>query len=179
MIFTEQIIQGIFLIKPEAYEDSRGSFRRTFCNSEFKKNNIDFSVNQGNISENINAYTMRGFHYQRQPYSEAKILTPITGKIYNVVVDLRHSSRTFLKYFSLELSSEKRESLYIPPGCANAFLTMKQNTIIHYYMGDYFKPELYSGFRYNDPFFNIHWPQTVKVISERDNSFPDFNLDLL
>ena len=77
----------------------------------------------------------------------------------------------------MKLSAENRESIHVPSGCANAFLTLESNTTIHYYMGDHFKEETYSGFKYNDPFFNINWPYKIKVISERDNSFPDFDVD--
>lgn len=119
---------------------------------------------------------MRGFHYQKNPSNESKVLTPVSGDLYNVVVDLRPHSSTFLKWVALELSSSRRESLHVPAGCANAFLTMAPDTVVHYYMGDYFRPETYSGFRYNDPAFNIPWSHEIKVISDRDASFPDFSL---
>ena len=79
----------------------------------------------------------------------------------------------------MEVRSSERESLLVPAGCANAFLTINENTIVHYYMGDFFKIATYSGFRYNDPFFNIPWPVEPLVMSERDRDFPDFNLDQL
>jgi len=141
-----------------------------------KENGIEFSVCQGNISENTAQYTLRGFHYQRNPSSESKVLTPVSGGVYNVVIDLRPSSQTFLKSVALEVCSSRRESLHVPAGCANAFLTTTANTVVHYYMGDYFKPESYSGFRYNDPYFNVRWPHAVAVISDRDAAFPDFSL---
>ena len=78
---------------------------------------------------------------------------------------------------ALDICSSNRETLHLPAGCANAFLTMEKNTVIHYYMGDYFKPDSYCGFRYDDPFFNIIWPHSVEVISDRDKSFPDFSLE--
>lgn len=177
MKFVHQSIEGVILIKPDVFEDNRGAFRRTFCVNEFKRNGLDISVYQGNISENTTQYTMRGFHYQKGMSSESKILTPVSGEIYNVLIDLRKTSSTFLKSIALEISSVRRESLHVPAGCANAFLTMKDNTIVHYYMGDFFKPESYSGFRFNDPFFNVQWPHTVLVISERDKTFPNFKFE--
>ena len=176
MNFFNQSIEGLVLIKPEVFKDNRGAFRRNFCAKELKENGIEFSVCQGNISENIAQYTLRGFHYQKNPSSESKVLTPVSGDIYNVVIDLRHSSPTFLKWVALEVSSSRRESLHVPAGCANAFLTTTPNTVVHYYMGDYFKPESYSGFRYNDPYFNVQWPHAPAVISDRDAAFPDFSL---
>jgi len=177
MKFYHQSIEGLILIKPEVFEDNRGAFRRTFCAREMKANGIELSVCQGNISENTDQYTMRGFHYQKNPSSESKILTPVSGQIYNVVIDLRASSSTFLKSISLDISSSRRESLHVPAGCANAFLTMVANTVVHYYMGDYFKPESYCGFRYNDPYFNLQWPHSVVVISDRDRTFSDFSIE--
>jgi dTDP-4-dehydrorhamnose 3,5-epimerase len=176
MKFFNQSIEGLVLIKPEVFEDNRGTFRRTFCSNELKSNGIEFSVCQGNVSENLTQFTMRGFHYQKNPGSESKILTPICGGIYNVVIDLRPNSRTFLKWLAIELLSSRRESLHVPAGCANAFLTIADDTVVHYYMGDYFKSESYSGFRYDDPYFKVQWPHSVAVISDRDSSLPNFYL---
>jgi len=179
MRFIRQPIQGVVLIKPDLFEDNRGSFRRTYCAKELKENGIDLHVRQGNISENTHQYTMRGFHYQKSPSSESKLLTPVSGQIYNVLIDLRSTSSTFLNSIAIELSSSLRETLHVPAGCANAFLTLDANTVVHYYMGDYFKPDSYCGFRYNDPFFNIQWPNKIEVISDRDKTFPDFSLNQL
>jgi len=179
MKILDQFIKGVALIRPDIFKDNRGSFRRTFCARELMENGINISVSQGNISENPRKYTMRGFHYQKEPSGESKILTPICGQIYNVVIDLRPTSSTFLKSIAINLDSSHRESLFVPAGCANAFLTMADNTVVHYYMGDYFKPESYSGFRYNDPFFGVQWPNAVEIISGRDENFPDFSLENL
>jgi dTDP-4-dehydrorhamnose 3,5-epimerase len=179
MKFFKQSIEGLVLLKPEVLEDSRGAFRRNFCAKEFRENGIEFLVCQGNISENSKQYTMRGFHFQKYPGNESKVITPLSGGIYNVVIDLRRSSSTFLKWVSFEVSSARRESLHVPAGCANAFLTTSVNTVVQYYMGDYFKPESYAGFRYNDPYFDVQWPYDPAVISDRDASFPDFSLDIL
>lgn len=175
MKFAHQKIDGLVLIAPEIFTDNRGAFRRNFCAKELKEYGLGFTVCQGNISENTSARTMRGFHYQKNPSSEAKILTPVSGAIHNVVIDLRPSSSTFLKSVALEISSSRRESLHVPSGCANAFLTLEAHTVVQYYMGDFFKPETYAGFRYNDPYFAIEWPHAVSVISERDATFPDFS----
>jgi dTDP-4-dehydrorhamnose 3,5-epimerase len=174
MRFDEQSLPGVVLLVPEVFTDDRGAFRRNFCTRLLAENGIDFTVCQGNISENPTRYTMRGFHYQKSPSSESKILTPVSGSLYNVVVDLRASSPTYLQWAAFNLSAERRESLHVPAGCANAFLTIDMNTVVHYYMGDYFRPETYAGFRYNDPRFSVEWPHEPLVISDRDASFPDF-----
>jgi dTDP-4-dehydrorhamnose 3,5-epimerase len=176
MNFIPQHIEGVVLINADVHVDDRGSFRRTFCAEEMKMAGINIVACQGNISENTKKYTMRGFHYQKGPSSEAKLITPISGRIYNVLIDLRPSSKTYLKSFAKELNSTLKESIYVPAGCANAFLTLDDNTNVHYYMGDFFKPESYCGFKYNDPYFNIFWPHPVKVISDKDKTFPDFSV---
>lgn len=174
MKFIAQAIPDLFLITPDLHEDERGVFRRSFCKDEFAKQGINFSVEQGNISENFKKHTMRGFHYQVSPSNESKVISCISGALYNVVLDLRKDSEMYQKWVVLEVSADKRESMHIPAGCANAFLTMKDNTIVHYYMGDSFSPNTYRGFRYNDPKFSVKWPCEPKVISEKDLNFPDF-----
>ena len=174
MKFISQLISDVYLIQPALHEDERGVFRRSFCAEEFKINGIKFDVKQGNISENFNKHTLRGFHYQVSPSSESKIISCATGSLYNVVLDLRKESGTFKQWVALEISSNIKESIYVPAGCANAFLTMDDNTIVHYYMGDSFSPNTYKGIRYNDPMFSVTWPCEPKVISDKDLNFPDF-----
>lgn len=178
MIFEKQKLEGVYLMRAQLLGDERGLFRRHYCENELKAYGIDFSVKQGNISENARRLTLRGFHYQVAPSKEAKIISCITGSIYNVVIDLRKESSTFLQWQSFDMSDSGRESLYIPVGCANTFLTLEDNTRIHYYMNDFFSTES-LGFRYNDPFFNIPWPLEPAVISDRDKNFPDFRIDSL
>jgi len=175
MKFVSQEIDKLFLIYPDLYEDERGVFRRSYCKNEFLQYGIDFDVMQGNISENFKKHTMRGFHYQIPPSNESKVLSCISGSLYNVVIDLRKESKTYQKWIVLEVSALKKESIYVPAGCANAFLTMDDNTIVHYYMGDSFSPNTYRGFRYNDSMFSVKWPCEPAVISEKDLNFPDYS----
>lgn len=174
MKFVSQKISGHFLIVPDLHQDERGVFRRSYCKDEFAQQGIDFNVKQGNISENFKKHTLRGFHYQLSPSNESKIITCVTGALYNVVLDLRKQSSTYKQWVAHEISSDKRESLYVPSGCANAFLTMESNTIVHYYMGDLFSPNTYSGIRYNDPEFAVEWPCEPEIITEKDLNLPDF-----
>ena len=166
-------IKDLTLINNESFKDDRGAFSRIFCLKEFKK--FKFNVAQGNLSFNEKKYTMRGFHYQKGMSSEKKILTPVKGKIFNIVIDLRKKSNSFLKYEKVILSSSNYQSLYVPEGCANAYLTLENDTIVHYYMGNFYNKNSYSGFRYNDKFFKIDWPFKPKVISQKDNEYEDFN----
>jgi dTDP-4-dehydrorhamnose 3,5-epimerase len=174
MIFTPQKISDLFLISPDLHSDDRGVFRRSFCKVELEKNGIYFNVMQGNISENFSEHTLRGFHYQAFPSNESKIISCITGSLHNIVLDLRRESSTYKKWIALEINSSKRQSIYVPAGCANAFLTLENNTIVHYYMNDYYNPNTYKGLRFNDPFFSFKWPYEPKIISEKDLNIPDF-----
>ena len=177
MRFIKQSIKDLRLILPELHEYDRGIFRRSFCKSELLSEGVDFEVKQGNISQNFKKHTMRGFHYQVAPSEESKIITCVTGALYNVVLDLRKDSETYSEWVALNISSVDKESIYVPAGCANAFLTMEDNTVVHYYMGDSFSPNSYKGIRYNDPKFKFVWPVEPKVISERDLNFKDFTDD--
>jgi dTDP-4-dehydrorhamnose 3,5-epimerase len=179
MKFTPLTIEGAYLIEPEVFKDERGTFRRNFCLDELSKIDNTFKVCQGNISENLCKNTMRGFHYQRSPSSESKVITPITGAIFNVIIDLRKHSKTFLKIEKIEVFSSKYQTVLVPSGCANAFLTLERNTFVQYYMGDFFKPDSYRGFRYDDPYFKIKWPHEVRIISKRDLMLPPFTIDEL
>ena len=174
MKFINQKIDGFYLIKPTLHQDERGVFRRSFCEDEFASHGIKFNVKQGNISENFKKHTLRGFHYQISPSKESKIISCITGSLFNVVIDLREGSKTYHEWISLEISANKKESIYVPPGCANAFLTLSDNTIVHYYMGDSFSPDSYRGIRYNDPMFSVKWPFQPKIISDQDLTILDY-----
>jgi len=174
MKFLKQKINDLYLIKHDLHQDERGVFRRSFCEDEFTKYGIDFKVKQGNISENYKKHTLRGFHYQIFPSNESKVISCVTGSLYNVVIDLREDSKTYHEWVALEISSINKESIYVPAGCANAFLTMSENTIVHYYMGDSFSPDTYHGIRYNDPMFLVDWPCEPKIISEKDLNIPDY-----
>jgi len=174
MIFHKQKINGVFIIEPEPYFDERGILRRHFCQREFNEQGIAIDVKQCNISENKKLHTLRGFHYQLPPYGENKILSCIKGAIFDVVIDLREDSDSYLKWESFELTEENRLSLYLPKGCANAYLTLQDNTWIFYFHSEYYSPLAEAGIRYNDPLFNIGWPAEPKIISKKDLEIPNF-----
>lgn len=175
MTFTELGLAGVWLIEPVVFADERGVFRRHFCAEEYAAHGLAPAALQGNISENTHTGTLRGFHYQTGRFAEAKTLSCLTGAIFDIVVDLRPESPTFMQWISVEISAADRRSLHVPAGCANAWLTTAPNTIIHYYMSEMYSPESYRGFRYNDPAFGFHWPSEPRVISEKDRTFPDFD----
>jgi dTDP-4-dehydrorhamnose 3,5-epimerase len=174
MKFEEQKIPGTFLISPTPYRDDRGVFRRHFCAEEFSKRNIVFRINQANLSENPFRGTLRGFHMQKPPFSEGKTLSCLVGEIYDIIVDLRPDSPTFMQWVSFYLSAEKRQSIHIPPGCANAFLTLDDNVTVHYYCSESYNPSAEIGVRWDDPQFRFEWPIKPTLISIKDSSIPDF-----
>jgi len=174
MIFVEQKIKGVWIINPTPFEDGRGLFRRHFCNEEFLKNNIEINISQSNVSENKYKKTLRGFHYQLAPNQEAKTLSCFKGSIFDVIVDLRKDSSTYKKWISAELTEKNRSMIHVPKGCANAFMTLNDDSIIHYYCSDPYAPESEKGIRYNDPSFDFIWPYEPKLISQKDLNHPDY-----
>ena len=174
MKFHEQKLLGVYIIEPDSFTDDRGVFRRHFCDREFAERSIVTDVRQSNVSENRYAHTLRGFHYQISPYGEGKTLSCLKGSIYDIIVDVRPQSPTYMQWISIELNEENRYSIHIAPGCANAFLTMEDNCLIHYYCSQPYTPEAERGIQYNDPAFKFEWPTEPAVISEKDLSHPDY-----
>jgi dTDP-4-dehydrorhamnose 3,5-epimerase len=174
MKFHKQTIEGVFLVEPAPFKDERGVFRRHFCAQEFAAAGIASNVAQANVSENTHAWTLRGFHYQLRPHGEGKTLSCLRGSIYDIVVDLRPESPTYKKWLSFELNDANRLSVHIPPGCANAFLTMVDGVLVQYYCSYSYTPAAERGVRYNDPLFGFTWPQPPRFISDKDKSHPDY-----
>jgi dTDP-4-dehydrorhamnose 3,5-epimerase len=174
MKFSEQKLPGVFLLEPEPFSDDRGMLRRHYCAREFEVSGIRFDVKQCNISENHQRHTLRGFHYQTQPFAESKILSCMRGSIYDIIVDLRSSSSTYLKWISIELSASNRLALLVPAGCANAWITLEDGTWIFYYHSEFYRPDAERGLRYNQPLFEFQWPAEPEVISKKDLTHPDY-----
>ena len=179
MKFTEQKIEGVYLIKPEPYQDERGMLRRHFCEREFQAKNLMTNIRQSNVSENKRKHTLRGFHFQLPPRGENKVISCIKGSIYDIVVDLRRKSNTYLQWKFFELTEENRLSIYVPVGCANAYLTLTDNTWILYYHSEFYSPGDEGSIRYNDPYFNFEWPVEPKVISDKDLNISDYKPNLV
>lgn len=177
MKFHPQALHGVFIIEPDVHADERGAFRRHYCRHELMAAGIDFDAVQGNVSENLKAYTLRGFHYSKLPSREDKILSCFSGSAWNVTIDVRFNSPTFKQKMAFEISSADRKSIFIPAGCANAFLTLSDNTVFHYYMGEYYGVASDSGFRFDDPQFSVDWPSVPKVMSKKDSELGNFSLD--
>ncbi|HCE45341.1 MAG TPA: dTDP-4-dehydrorhamnose 3,5-epimerase [Lentisphaeria bacterium] len=177
MIFKEQKIKGVFLIEHEPFSDHRGKLERHFCAKEYEDAGINPRICQTNLSYNTCKGTLRGFHYQKPPNAECKTISCLKGEIYDIVVDLRGDSKTFMQWQSFTLGESQQSSLYLPGGCANAFLTIKDETVVLYYMSEFYAPDSYCGLRYDDPIFRFRWPENPAVLSEKDRNYPDFNRD--
>ncbi len=119
--------KNLLVIYKKPFKDKRGFFVRDFCSNELKK--LNFRIKQVNISYNKKKYTLRGFHYQNKPYAESKIISCISGEIFNVCIDLRKKSDTYLKIFKKRLSDKVYQSLHVPAGFANAYLTLKHRNV--------------------------------------------------
>lgn len=174
MIFTSTKLSGVFEVCIEPIRDERGFFARSWCRHEFERQDLLDLTAQSNISFNQKKGTLRGMHFQALPHPEAKLVRCTRGAIFDVALDLRPESSTFKDWIGVELSAEKRNALYIPPGCAHGFLTLEDDTEVFYQMSEFFVPELSRGVRWDDPAFKIDWPSQPVVLSERDRTYPDF-----
>jgi len=174
LIFMPLQVTGACILEPELFEDARGCFARTFCRNEFAAHGLVADYPQCSTSFNRRRGTLRGMHYQKAPHAEAKIVRVTAGSVFDVALDLRPGSSTYLKWSSAELTAENRRAFYIPPGCAHGFITLQDNTEMLYYMSEPFMAEYYCGARYNDPAFGIKWPFAPEIINPRDASYKDF-----
>ena len=174
MKFKKNLIAGSYTIFPHTFRDKRGIFTRNFCKKKYKSKKIIFNIKQTNTSFNKHKGTLRGFHFQTNTKYDDKIISCITGSICNVTIDLRKNSKTYLKKQKIIISSKNKNSLLIPSGCANAFLTLEENTTINYFMNTFYLPKNSKGIRFDDSFFQVKWPLKPKVISKRDKNFPKF-----
>lgn len=174
MIFEEQEIKGLYLVKHEHIRDIRGYFSRSFCVNEYSEYELNATIVQCNTSYNKNKGTLRGLHFQHRPHQEVKIVRCIQGKIFDVVIDLRIGSPTYGNWKSFELSSENETMLYIPEGFAHGFQTLVDSSTVFYQVSEFYKPDYEAGIKWNDPYFDIKWPINNPIISDKDDSWPRF-----
>ena len=173
MIFTELSLPGVFLIEVERHPDERGFFARTFCSAEFEEQGLNPAIAQCSISFNVRCGTLRGMHYQAQPYGESKLVRCTRGAIYDVAVDVRPDSATYCRWAAVELTGDNGRLLYIPNGVAHGFETLEDCSEVFYQISRPYEPQAARGVRWDDPAFGIRWPIPPQVISERDRSYPN------
>jgi dTDP-4-dehydrorhamnose 3,5-epimerase len=174
MIFTEQKLKGVWVVESRMIPDERGFFARTWCVKEFAARDLNPRLVQCSISYNVKKGTLRGMHYQAVPYAETKLVRCTKGAIFDVVIDLRPASPTYCQWAAFELSADNYRGLYIPEGFAHGFQTLVDDTVVFYQMSEFHHPEYARGVRWDDPAFNIAWPQAERTISARDRQFEDF-----
>jgi len=169
----ETPLQGAFIIEPNAFVDHRGFFARIFCVDELKEYGLACTIVQANHSKSIGIGTIRGLHYQRPPHAETKIIKCIKGRIFDVIVDVRKNSPTFLKWFGAELTAENKKMVYVPEGFAHGFQALEEEVEIIYLVTNFYSPDAEQGVHFNDPKIKIKWPITQKIItSEKDQKIP-------
>jgi len=176
MIFLETKLKGALIIEPERLEDQRGFFARVWCQKEFEAYGLNPTVAQINISFNKNRGTIRGLHYQTAPNEEEKLIRCTKGAIYDVIIDLRPDSTTYMDWIGVELTADNRKMLYVPEAFAHGYQSLTDDTEIFYPVSQFYSPEYAQGVRWNDPIFGIMWPEAGNlVISEQDKNWPDYS----
>ncbi len=172
MIFTETELQGAYIIDLEEKHDQRGFFARTFCAKELEAHGLKPVVAQCNLSFNYKKGTLRGMHYQIAPATETKIVRCVKGAIYDVIIDMRPESPTYLQHIGVELTADNHRALYIPEMFAHGYQALTDGCEVMYMVGEFYTPGKEKGLRYDDPFFNIQWPLEATEMSEKDTNWP-------
>jgi dTDP-4-dehydrorhamnose 3,5-epimerase len=170
--FIETPLAGLYVVEIEPHNDDRGFFARGFCVREFQAHHLEQAVVQCNISFNEKAGTLRGLHFQAAPYQEAKLVCCTQGAIYDVAIDIRPDSSTYLRWYATELTSKNRRMLYIPKGFAHGFQTLVDGSEVFYLMFELYHPECARGLRWDDPKLGITWPLANQIISDKDRMHP-------
>lgn len=172
MKFTPLKVRDAFRVDLDPKRDDRGHFARWWCEDEFAAHGIGFRAVQANTGVSPLAGTLRGLHFQSAPEAEAKYARCTRGAAFDVVVDLRPDSPTYLQWDATELRAETGAGLYAPPGCAHGYLTLEADTELHYLTSARYAAALAGGVRYDDPVLAIQWPRDVALVSERDRTWP-------
>jgi len=170
--FVPTQLPGAFIVEIEPRADDRGFFGRSFCVREFQSQGIPLSIVQSNVAFTHRAGTVRGLHYQVPPSLETKLMRCTRGAIYDVIVDMRPESPTYLKYLGVELTAENRRALFVPALFAHGYQSLKDESEVTYLVSQFYEPALERGMRYDDPAVGIQWPQPVTVVSDKDVSWP-------
>jgi dTDP-4-dehydrorhamnose 3,5-epimerase len=177
MKFTETNIEGAYKIQVEKFSDDRGFFGRGYCEKEFLNQGITMQIAQANIGYSKKKNTIRGLHYQLEPYAEDKLVRCVRGSLLDVAVDLRESSPTYGKSIEIELTEDESSLVFIPAGCAHGYQTLTDDTEIFYMVSAFYSPEHERGIRWNDPAIDVKWREIHNVIiSDKDKNWPDFKI---
>lgn len=172
------LIKGAFEIISKPNQDERGYFLNLFrsYDNTFKNFSENFVISQINLSHNLKVGTLRGLHYQKKPFEEAKFIRCIKGKVWDVIVDLREESETFLKWYAVELSEKVNNGVFIPKGCAHGFQVIEKESQLLYFHSGKWVPEAEKGIKWDDKTLQINWPLKPSIISSRDSNLPYLSL---
>ena len=175
MKFTKTSIEGLVIIDPTVFGDNRGYFLESYNEKEFKEVIGKVSFVQDNESKSSKG-VLRGLHYQKSPFAQAKLVRCIEGKVLDVAVDIRKNSKTYGQHFTTELSGENKKQVFIPRGFAHGFLVLSESAIFAYKVDNTYAPEYNAGIRWNDPIVNIQWglSESEVLVSEKDAQLPFF-----
>ncbi len=171
MIFQETELRGAYIIDPEPHEDIRGIFARTFCAREFSDHGLVSQFVQCSVSASRLQGTLRGMHYQLPPACEVKLVRCTAGALYDVIIDLRPDSPTYLKHIGVQLTARNRRAVYVPEMFAHGLQTLEPDTEVFYQISQYFSPAHATGLRFDDPRLGIAWPLPIASISEKDRQW--------
>lgn len=169
MEFVATPIIGVFTVRHEIRSDFRGCFKRQYCEREFAEAGLNTRWVQVNHSVTLGSGSIRGMHFQRPPAAEAKLVSCPVGKAFDVAIDLRAGSPTFLKWAAVEV--DEATSFYIPEGCAHGFQALADEVHLIYLHSDFYEPAMEEGIRFDDPAIAIQWPLPARTVSDRDQSF--------
>ncbi|MBA4322204.1 MAG: dTDP-4-dehydrorhamnose 3,5-epimerase [Odoribacter sp.] len=176
MKITETGFHGLLIIEPFVHADSRGYFMESYNNDTFRKAGISFIPVQDNESRSVKG-VIRGLHYQLRPFDQAKLIRVIEGSIFDVALDIRKTSKTFGKWFGIDLDSENKKQLFIPKGFAHGFSVRSDFAVIQYKCDNLYRPGSERGISVNDPALGIDWKTDISkaIISEKDSAGPYFH----
>jgi len=172
MKFAETRLDGAYIVEPEPREDTRGFFARTFCAREFGEKGLADGFVQCSVSMTRQRGTIRGLHFQLAPATEAKLVRCTAGALYDVIVDLRPASKTYLQHIGVELTARNRRALYVPPMFAHGLQTLEDDTEVFYQISEFFAPDMARGLRFDDPKLGIKWPLPLATMSGKDRDWP-------
>lgn len=172
MRIVETELPGVFVVEPDHISDERGEFIRTYSREVWGEHGLSGEFTQCNVSRNTRAGTLRGMHFQWAPHAEVKLVRCVTGRIFDVAVDLRRNSPSFGRWFGTILEGDSARALYIPTGFAHGFQSLTDHAEVFYQMSASYAPGHTGGVRWDDPEIGIAWPMTPTVISERDRALP-------
>jgi len=172
MTLSETSIAGVMILENSAFEDERGAFSRLYCARELKGVIGQKAIVQINHSKTHSIGAVRGLHFQNPPHAEIKIVRCIKGRVFDVAVDLRQGSPTFLKWTALELTPQSRNAFVIPEGCAHGFQVLEGDSELLYLHSAFYTPEAEGAVRFDDPMINVNWPLVPTDISARDLNHP-------